>query len=81
MEKRSRTELNFVNELIKIFGSDKQKIKAYAFDISKTVDERNYIISRLDKVDKDERIFLQTKLEYIQSSLDKINLKIQELNR
>ena len=72
--------MNYVIELIKLFGSKKQKINALKFDNEKMSDEIRYISSVLESKDADETTFYINKIEYLQHVIYSNNEKIKRLS-
>ena len=72
--------MNFITELIKLFGSKKQKINALKYDNAKFSDDIRYISSILESKDADETTFYINKIEYLQNVIYNNNEKIRRLS-
>jgi len=71
--------MNFINELIKVFGSKQQKINAYKFDNEKLSDEIRYLSSLLGGSDPDVVQFNIDRIHNIEHLIYKNNEKIGSL--
>ena len=71
--------MNFVNELIKVFGSKQQKINAYKFDNEKLSDEIRYLSSLFGDSDPDVVQFNIDRIHNIENLIYKNNEKIRSM--
>ena len=73
--------MNLITELIKLFGSKKQKINALKYDNAKFSDEIRYISSTLESKDADETTFYINRIESLQHVIYNNNEKIRRLSQ
>jgi hypothetical protein len=72
--------MNFINDLVKIFGTRKQKINAYKFDNEKLADEIRYLSSLLGGSDPDVVQFNIDRIQSIEHLIYKNNEKIGSMS-
>ena len=79
MQYRCRITMNFVIEILKVFGTKNQKITAIQYDNETLYNDVKALASTLDKVNDNERLFTINKIEYMKSLIEKNERKLARL--